>query len=175
LSTLASVIERGLYSALPAASIPGRLYFASDTGHVYRDNGTSWDDVTATSGSGLTENIGLVVDGGGSAITTGTKGFISVPYNATIQSVTMLADQSGSVVVDIWKTTYSSYQPGVHPVVADSITASDLPTLSSAYKMTDSALTGWTTTISAGDILQFVINSAATITRLVLLFEVARA
>lgn len=48
MSTLASVVEYGLYSALPAAGIPGRIYYCSDsTGshelEVLRDNGSSWD------------------------------------------------------------------------------------------------------------------------------------
>lgn len=45
MTTLSSVISRGLVSALPAAGIPGRLYFASDTNATYRDNGTTWDQV----------------------------------------------------------------------------------------------------------------------------------
>jgi hypothetical protein len=122
----------------------------------------------------IAENIGLVVDGGGAVITTGSKGFVSVPYNCTIQSVTILAEQSGSAVVDIWKTTFANYQPGVHPVVADSITASDMQTISGTYKSTDSTLTGWTTSVSAGDIIQFNVNSASTVTRLVLLLKVVR-
>ena len=125
-------------------------------------------------GTGLLENITLMIDGAGSAISTGQKAFVSVPFACTIQSVTLLSDVSGSAIVDIWKTTYTLYAPGTHPVVADSITASDLPTLSSAYKNTDSTLTGWTKTIAAGDILQFVVNSAATITRLMLVLTVAR-
>lgn len=33
----------GLYSARPAAGVEGRLYFASNSSLVYRDNGSSWD------------------------------------------------------------------------------------------------------------------------------------
>ena len=46
MSTLASVVEYGLASAMPAASIPGRIYYTSDTFQIFRDNGTSWDNVT---------------------------------------------------------------------------------------------------------------------------------
>lgn len=31
---------------MPAAGIPGRLYYTSDTTQVFRDNGASWDNVT---------------------------------------------------------------------------------------------------------------------------------
>jgi hypothetical protein len=46
LSTLASVIIDDLISNRPVAGIPGRLFFASDTGAKYRDNGTGWDLLT---------------------------------------------------------------------------------------------------------------------------------
>jgi hypothetical protein len=46
LTTLSVVIAEGTLSARPAASIVGRLYFATDTKHTYRDNGATWDDVT---------------------------------------------------------------------------------------------------------------------------------
>jgi hypothetical protein len=46
LSTLASVIIGDLIVNRPVAGIPGRLFFASDTGAKYRDNGISWDVLT---------------------------------------------------------------------------------------------------------------------------------
>jgi hypothetical protein len=46
LSTLASVILRDVIANLPTASIPGRIFFATDTLVIKRDNGTTWDDVT---------------------------------------------------------------------------------------------------------------------------------
>jgi hypothetical protein len=48
LTTLAQVIQRGVFASLPAAGSPGRLYFASDTGNIYRDNGTTWDETLTT-------------------------------------------------------------------------------------------------------------------------------
>jgi hypothetical protein len=51
LSTLSSVIQSGTLAAMPAASIPGRLYFTSDTLHVYRDSGTAWVDCTPVGGA----------------------------------------------------------------------------------------------------------------------------
>jgi len=111
-----------------------------------------------------TNSIGITIDGGGSALTTGVKGFIEVPYNCTILRATMLADQSGSAVVDVWKDTYANYPP----TDADSITASAPPTISSATKSQDTTLTGWTTTCTAGDVIGFNVDSATTITRLTL-------
>ena len=106
-------------------------------------------------------SFGITVDGGGSAITTGVKGYIQVPFACTINSNTVLLDQSGSIVFDVWKDTYTNYPP----TVADTITASAKPTVSSATKSTDSTLTGWTTSITAGDILGFNVDSITTATR----------
>jgi hypothetical protein len=140
--------------------------------------------MTGPTGPSQVSSINFVVDGGGSAITGGTtgatgpngsKGYIIVDYACTINSVTLLADQSGSIVMDIYKTSYSNFDAGVtHPVVGDSITASAKPTLSSAVKAQDSTLSGWTTAIAAGSVLSFFINSASTVTRVTLDLKVTR-
>lgn len=116
----------------------------------------------AASAAVRTRAITFAIDGGGSALTTGVKADVYVPYACTITAVTMLANQSGSVVVDIWKATYASFPP----TVANTIVASAPPTISAATHSQDTTLTGWTTSVSAGDTLRFNINSASTITRL---------
>lgn len=115
-------------------------------------------------------SLTFIIDGGGLAITTGQKGHLEIPFACTIKQVTMLADQSGSIVVDIWKDTYANFPP----TDADSITASAPPTISSAQKSQDSTLTGWTKSISSGDILAFNVNSCATITRVTISLEVEK-
>jgi len=80
----------------------------------------------------------------------------------------MLADQSGSIVVDIWKDTYANFPP----TDADTITASAPPTISSAQKSQDAILTGWTKAISAGNILAFNVDSCTTITRVTISLKV---
>jgi hypothetical protein len=115
-------------------------------------------------------SIDFIIDGAGSAITTGVKGFLHIPYAATINSVTLLADQSGSVVVDIWKDTYANFPP----TVADTITASAKPTISAAVKSQDVTLTGWTKAITEGDILGFNVDSASTIEWLLVSLKVTR-
>lgn len=115
-----------------------------------------------------TTSMGIVIDGGGSTITTGIKGDLVVPVACTIQSVTMVADQSGSIVVDIWKDTYANYPP----TVADTITASAKPTITTALKSQDTTLTGWTTSVIAGDTIRFNVDSVTSITRLTLSLKV---
>ncbi len=114
--------------------------------------------------------IEVVIDGGGATITTGIKVDIEIPFACTINRVTMLADQSGSIVVDIWKDTYANYPP----VVGDSITASAKPTITTALKSQDSTLTGWTTSITAGDTLRFNVDSVTTIQRVLVSLKVTK-
>jgi hypothetical protein len=120
----------------------------------------------------LGNSIFATIDGGGSVITTGIKGDIMIPAAATITKVTMLADQSGSIVVDLWKDTYANFPP----TDADSITASAPPTITTATKSQDSTLTGWSTgkNIAAGDIIRFNVDSCTSITRLHIIIEVSR-
>ncbi len=110
-------------------------------------------------------DINFVIDGAGSTVTTGLKGYLQMNQTLSIVSATLLADQSGSVVVDIFKCTYAAFDVSTHPVSGDKITSSTPPTISTAVKSTDSTLTSWTTTITAGDILAYNVNSATTITR----------
>lgn len=111
----------------------------------------------------ITTTLEFLISGGGSPIQTGLQGWLPCSFPGTIQSVTLLADQSETTVqIDIWKCTYAQYVPGTHPVVGDSICASDVPTITSGAKFTDSALTGWNKTINVGDILAFNCKVAAT-------------
>jgi len=114
--------------------------------------------------------LNFVIDGGGSVITTGTKGVLVVDFAATITKWTLLGDVSGSIVVDVWKDTYANHPP----VVGDSITAAAKPTISGATKGQSSTLTGWTTSIAAGDILRFNVDSASTVTRVTLALTLLR-
>ncbi len=136
-------------------------------------------DVTTSGGMATTAKtalktraVGITIDGAGSVITTGVKGFVRVPFAGTIVSVTLLstdpAAMAGSIVVDIWKDILANYPP----TVADTITASAKPTLSSANNSEDTTLTGWTTSIAAGDVLGFKVDSVATLTRVSLELKV---
>lgn len=121
---------------------------------------------TGSTGPSQLFGVTFIIDGGGSAIGTGLKGWLHFDFAWTINEITMLADQTGSIVVDLWKTTYSAYAPGTHPVIADSITGAAVPTITTAAKMQDSTLTGWTTAVSIDDIIAFDVTSAATIQKL---------
>ena len=106
-----------------------------------------------------TRTLNFVIDGGGSAIATGIKGHIVLDGDFTVTGWTVIADQSGSIVVDVNRATYTDF-----PTTA-AIAGSELPTLSSAQKNEDLTLSTWTTTLSARDVLEFEVDSVATVTR----------
>lgn len=111
------------------------------------------------------DSFGIVVDGGGVVITTGVKGFFSVPYDCTIIANRVLADIAGAIVFDIWKDIFANYPP----TVADTITAGAKPTLAGpADHSEDTTLTGWTKSCKAGDVIGYNVDSATTVTRVTL-------
>lgn len=152
----------------------GRAVAVQPDGITVSVNTLLFSDSTTqtTAAASPTAAIGFVIDGGGAAITTGTlKNPLRIPFACTINSVTLLADQTGSIVIDIWKDTYANYPP----TVADSICASAKPTLSSAIKSEDTTLTGWTKTVAAGDTLLFNVDSASTVQNVTLTLKVTKA
>jgi hypothetical protein len=153
----------------------GAMMYSNGTIQVATNTPTVGQIATAT-GSGTVSfqsqktAIVFVIDGGGAIYSNGVKGYIQVPFNCTITSVSLLADQTGSTVIDVWKAAYASFPP----VLGNSITASAKPTITSTNKSLDATLTGWTTAITAGDVLAFNVNSVTSITRVTITLSVNR-
>jgi len=114
------------------------------------------------------------IDNGGSAITTGLKMGLEIPFACTITQATTLgvlpAATNGSIVLDIWKDSYANHPP----TVADTITAAAKPTIDGAQKAQDSTLSGWTTAIAAGDVLFVNVDSITTFTCVTLSLRVTK-
>jgi len=138
---------------------------------------------TTLAGYGLDDDVanmrkgsfGIVIDGGGNAITTGLKGECVLPFDCTITgwTITETSDTpiAGSIVVDVWKDTYAN-----HPAtVADTIAGSEKPTLSSATKNQDLTLTTWTTAGTAGDVVSFKVDSATSVKRVTVTIHVTKS
>lgn len=123
--------------------------------------------LTIDGGNLATTDLEVVIDGIGSTITTGVKGDVRIDFPCTIKQWTLLADQSGSIQVDIWKDIFANFPP----TVADTITASAPPVLTSEASNEDSTLTGWTTSIAAGDTLRFNVDSVSTVQRVTLVLK----
>lgn len=182
------VLQNGGYTSVLSGLTAGTAYYLSPTsaGAMTVTEPTAEDQISkpvflsdsttsgwVSIGRGLyvqQSGIEVVIDGGGSAITTGVKGYLEVPFDCVITAWRIVSDVSGSIVVDVWKDTYANFPP----VLADTITASAKPTLSTAQKNQDTTLTGWTTSLTDGDWLAFNVDSATTVTRVTLSLTVRR-
>ena len=105
------------------------------------------------------EGKAIVVGMGGLALLTGIVAYVEIPISMTITGWTLVADASGSLVIDVWKDTYANFPP----LVGDSIAGTEKPTLSSVQKNQDLSLSTWTTGITAGDVLAINVDSVTTI------------
>lgn len=113
---------------------------------------------SASNGAGgvtsVTHSIGITVDGGGSSITTGSKGYVTIPYAATITNWYLAADVSGNAVLDVKRSGTSIIVSGNRPTLAGG-------------QFANQAVSAWgSTAISLGDVLEFNVDSASTITRI---------
>lgn len=97
--------------------------------------------------------VGFGVDGSGSVIPTGKKIRRVMQQAGTITRWDIVADQPGSIVMNIRKGT-----PSGGSVTTSSITASAPPTLTSATVAGSSTLTGWTLAFLAGDVLEMEVT-----------------
>lgn len=111
------------------------------------------------------DKIVFGIGDGTNVITTGVKKTLSIPYACTITGWTLLSDDpsdtAGAIVIDVWKDTYANFPP----TVADTIIPSGTkPTITATgTKGVSSSLTGWTTSIAAGDVLRFNVDSVASL------------
>lgn len=111
----------------------------------------------------VTGSLGVSVDGQGGVISTGSKGFITIPYNCTITNWYVSADVSGSIQFDVKRSGTSIVGGG-----------GNKPLLSSAQSG-NAAVSGWTsTTVTAGDIIEWNIDIAATITNATVILKVIK-
>ena len=183
------VVSHGYVTGLTGLTA-GSVYYlsASTAGLLTTTEPTGFGQVsvpvfiadTTTSGFVMSQRPLLVktaslvcqINGGGAVITTGIvkPGDLEVPFDCTIVEWRITADQSGSIVVDVWKDTYANFPP----TVADTIAGSEKPTLSSAQKNEDTNLTTWTTALSKGDWLRFNVDSVSTVTAVTLSITVRR-
>jgi hypothetical protein len=92
-------------------------------------------------------------------VTTGQKGQIYIPFPMTITKWWVMADQAGSVTIDVLRANNGI--PSVSIVGGG--TAPNL----AASQFTSSAPAAWTsTTLAANDFIAFSISAPATITRI---------
>lgn len=127
------------------------------------------DDVKASAGSG-SDSFGIMIDGQGGVISTGNKGLFWVaPYACTITGWTLLSadNTSGSIVIDVWKDTYSNYPP----TVADTI----FGTKPSLVTTTKNQATGLSIAVTSGDIFYANVDSVTSLIKVGLMFQITKS
>lgn len=148
------IVSGGIYRAVPLLALNGGL------------GGFVVDSVGVNNNAA---GIPFIIDGGGSVITTGSKGFLPVPFACTINSWSLLADQSGSISIDILRANNAV-------PVTSIVGGGTKPNLSSAQFAGLVAPSGWTSTaLAANDWLAFTVSGTPTsVTKTTLLLSVSK-
>ena len=120
--------------------------------------------ITASYVTNVAKSVGIVLDGGGNVITTGLKSDLIMPYAMQINSWTIVGDQTGSLVVDVWRSTAVTFPPTSSNTI---IGAGIYPNITGSSAISQSStLAGWTsTTLNSGDIVRFNVASASLVTK----------
>jgi hypothetical protein len=93
----------------------------------------------------------------GTALTSGSVVYFTVPYACTIAAWNISVD-AGTVTFDVWKIASGS----AIPTVSNAITASAKPALSSGTSLHSTSMSGWTTAVTANDIFGIKLDTVAT-------------
>ena len=122
--------------------------------------------------SSKTVTINFILNGGGSALTTGVQPSVEIAFAGTITAARMHTDgSSGSVTVDVLKAAYN----GAFSSIVGAGTKPNISNAATSQWYQDTTLTSWTTSISAGDWIQFNITAAATLTSATISLTVTKA
>jgi hypothetical protein len=143
----ATILSSAISTKTDKSSLEGtEEVLINDAGTLKRATTQNIGNLSTAKKSGITFGMN------GSAISTGNKRKVTIPYACTITRVTLMAQEpSGSMVLDILKN-------------GSSICASAKPTLVSDDYYNDATLTGWTLSIAAGDFLTWEVESISGIT-----------
>lgn len=107
----------------------------------------------------ITHGIGYSFDGGGSALTSGLKKYVTVPFGCTVTGWNIAVD-AGTATVDVWKIASGT----AIPTIANTITGSAVPAISTGTAIHSATLTGWTLVVAANDIFGFNLSAVSTAT-----------
>ena len=110
----------------------------------------------------LTRTVNYVIDSGSLPMQTGDKGKLTIDVTGVIENIRVLSDQTGDIVFDISKCSFADYPNFT------SITSGARVQLTNSDKYFDDVLNNWSTTINAGDILNFNVVSVNNIRRLLI-------
>jgi len=150
----------GFIQTNAAFNISNSAAIAANTpSHVANSAAIYANGAFAKANAASIRSLNFIIDGGGSVITTGSKGNVMIDFSGTIDGWAILGDASGSITVDVSKSTYATF-----PTFTASSGTS--PSLSSQQKNQRIGI-NWTgfTTVSANDIIRFAVSGTpATVT-----------
>jgi hypothetical protein len=146
----------------------GQVLFRGESGWQYLSPGTEGQALTTHGAdvdptwetSSAAVPVGATFTNGVTAMTAPTND-VDVPIQVagTLVMVEIVARGGpGSIAIDVLKTDFATF-----PTTA-SICGGTPPSISSGSKMQDATLSGWTTAVSAGDVLTFRLLSTSTLT-----------
>jgi hypothetical protein len=119
--------------------------------------------------------VGLTVGDGVNAVTTGFKGAIPVPFEGTITEWTIVSTDAnppttGSIEIDILKSTYANY-----PTMSSMVGTGTKPNIVNSNKGQGTP-TGWSTTaINKGDIIGLAVTSVSSLKRITIVLTVLKS
>jgi len=116
-----------------------------------------WAEIESLGGGSASENYTIVpftINGNGAVISSGASGTKAAPFAGTVIGWYAYSNTSGSIVVDIQKSTYAGYDTFA------TIAGIEKPTISVGVKASDTSLTTWTATVAQADLLRAVVDSA---------------
>jgi hypothetical protein len=146
-------------------------YTAVCTTGQFLGGNTGADPTCQTPPTGGTANqnirsIGGGFDGSGSALTAAAVTYFISPFACTIAAWNITVD-TGTITFDVWKIATGT----AIPTIANTITASALPAISTGTAIHSTTLTAWTTSVSANDVFAVQINTVATATKASLVLQ----
>lgn len=156
-------MKRGTAAALTSANptlAAGELCLETDTGKMkIGDGSTAWTSLAY--GPKKLQKLNIIFGGAGTEIADNDYRDIEFPA-CTIKEARVLADQSGSIAIALWKDSYANFAP----------TDADLIDTFSISTATKSEETGLSLSIAAGSIIRFIVTSCTTITQATLALTV---
>ena len=129
-------------------------------------SGQQFFGVALSNTADLTRTVNFVLDNGSFDITSGSKGYINIDVTGTIESWMLVSEDTGSIAIDIQKTSYDQFPNGFASIVGN-----QFPTLSNQRKNKDDNLSTWNTQITAGDILDFRVLSCTGVSKCSVFFR----
>jgi hypothetical protein len=144
---------------------PGEDYVISGDKIIFTVAPAANDDtfiIALATAADLTRSVNFVIDSGSSPMLPGSKGKVTIDVSGVIESVKVLADQTGDIVLELSKSDFNAYP------TFTTITNNQRVQLTGQNKYFDDVLNNWDTTIVAGDILDFEVVSVNNIRRLLI-------